>query len=71
MKQNLDVYQAGPGFMFAFLPQDVNEIEFSYRRSFIEWFSDAVSLLTISWIAYVVASNWLRKLKKKNRRRFL
>lgn len=53
-RSRLKIYQAGPGFMFAFLPDEAGKIELTYSRSALEWFSDAISVLTFLGIVYAL-----------------
>lgn len=50
--RKLEIQKAGPGFMFAFLPEETEKVSFTYRRSYIEIISDLISILTFCWIIY-------------------
>lgn len=53
-KIKLKIYEAGPGFMFAFLPKDTKEVVFSYRRSWLEKGADIVSVVSFLWLTIIV-----------------
>lgn len=60
----LKILRAGPGFMFAFLPQGTKEVVFLYRRSLIEMVTDLISLATLSWLIFILARSLIYRAQR-------
>ncbi|MFZ5392033.1 MAG: 6-pyruvoyl-tetrahydropterin synthase-related protein [Patescibacteria group bacterium] len=52
---NLTIHKAGPNLMYVHLPENIQEkakVQFIYHRSWLEWGSIIVSLLSAIWVVY-------------------
>jgi hypothetical protein len=59
LSHDLDIYKAGPDFMYVFIPSDVTfpaELAFEYRGSQIEKMSYMISLLTL--VTLIIYGLW-------------